>query len=54
MQALGRKGADDSYELLTDRQHEILQLVAEGKTNKEIANTWVGSQRNHFVTVDGS
>jgi DNA-binding NarL/FixJ family response regulator len=38
VQALGRKGADDSYELLTDREREILQLVAEGKTNKEIAN----------------
>jgi two-component system, NarL family, response regulator NreC len=38
VQALGRKGADDSYDLLTDREHEILQLIAEGKTNKEIAN----------------
>src|SRR5580698_5912669 len=38
VQALGRKGADDSYELLTDREREILQLVAEGKTNKENAN----------------
>jgi two-component system response regulator NreC len=38
VEALGRKGADDSYDLLTDREHEILQLIAEGKTNKEIAN----------------
>jgi len=38
VQALGRRGGDDSYELLTDREREILQLVAEGKTNKEIAN----------------
>ncbi len=37
VEALGRKNADDSYELLTDREREILQLVAEGKTNKEIA-----------------
>jgi two-component system, NarL family, response regulator NreC len=37
VEALGRKGADDSYELLTDREREILQLVAEGRTNKEIA-----------------
>jgi two-component system response regulator NreC len=37
VKALGRKDADDSYELLTDREREILQLVAEGKTNKEIA-----------------
>ena len=32
-----RKDADDSYDLLTDREREILQLVAEGKTNKEVA-----------------
>ena len=38
VQALRRKGADDSYDLLTDREHEILQLIAEGKTNKEVAN----------------
>ena len=38
VEALGRKDADDSYELLTDREREILQLVAEGKTNKEVAN----------------
>ena len=37
VEALARKDADDSYELLTDREREILQLVAEGKTNKEIA-----------------
>jgi two-component system, NarL family, response regulator NreC len=38
IQALGRKGGDDSYDLLTGREHEILQLIAEGKTNKEVAN----------------
>lgn len=27
----------DRYELLTNREREILQLIAEGKTNKEIA-----------------
>ena len=32
------KGAEDSYELLTPRERELLQLIAEGKSNKEIAN----------------
>jgi len=32
-----QKGAVDSYELLTNREREIFQLVAEGKANKEIA-----------------
>ena len=34
---LQQKGAQDSYELLTGREREILQLLAEGKTNKEVA-----------------
>jgi two-component system response regulator NreC len=55
VQALGRKGADDSYELLTAREREILQLVAEGKTNQEIANTLnlslytVDTHRTHIL-----
>jgi two-component system, NarL family, response regulator NreC len=28
---------EDSYDLLTDREKEILQLLAEGKTNKDVA-----------------
>lgn len=28
----------DSFELLTDREREVLQLIAEGKSNKEAAN----------------
>ncbi len=31
------KGVQDSYDLLTPREKELLQLIAEGKTNKEIA-----------------
>jgi RNA polymerase sigma factor (sigma-70 family) len=32
------KDIEDSYELLTAREREVLQSVAEGKSNKEIAN----------------
>ncbi len=38
MRKLQRTGAEDSYELLSPREREILQLVAEGKSSKEIAN----------------
>ncbi len=31
------KGLTDPYELLTAREREILQLLAEGKTNREVA-----------------
>jgi len=37
MHQLDELGAEDSYELLTNREREVLQLVAEGKANKEIA-----------------
>ncbi len=32
-----KRGAEDSYELLTSREREILHLLAEGKSNKDIA-----------------
>jgi RNA polymerase sigma factor (sigma-70 family) len=35
---LQRAGVEDSFELLTSREREILQLVAEGKSNKEVAH----------------
>jgi two-component system, NarL family, response regulator NreC len=34
---LKQRGLSDSYDLLTDREKEIFQLIAEGKTNKEVA-----------------
>jgi DNA-binding NarL/FixJ family response regulator len=34
---LQQKGLQDSYELLTEREKEILQLLAEGKSNKEVS-----------------
>ena len=34
---LQQRGLQDTYELLTDREKQILQLLAEGKSNKEVA-----------------
>jgi len=34
---LQNKGLQDSYELLSEREREILQLLAEGRSNKEVA-----------------
>ncbi len=34
---LRQKGLQDTYDLLTEREREILQLLAEGKSNKEVA-----------------
>jgi two-component system, NarL family, response regulator NreC len=34
---LQSKGVEDTYELLTEREREILQLLAEGRSNKEAA-----------------
>jgi two-component system, NarL family, response regulator NreC len=34
---LQQRGLTDSYYLLTDREKEVLQLLAEGRSNKEVA-----------------
>jgi two-component system, NarL family, response regulator NreC len=37
MEHLKERGLTDSYDLLTDREKEVLQLLAEGRSNKEVA-----------------
>jgi len=37
MRQLQQRGLQDTYDLLTDREKETLQLLAEGKSNKEVA-----------------
>ena len=37
LRRLQQRGVEDPYDLLTDREREILQLLAEGNTGKEIA-----------------
>ncbi len=52
---LEQRGLEDSYDLLTAREREILQLAAEGRTNKEIAAvlhispTTVETHRTHIL-----
>jgi DNA-binding NarL/FixJ family response regulator len=52
---LESRGLEDSYDLLTDREREILQLLAEGRANKEVANllnislTTVETHRGHIL-----
>jgi two-component system, NarL family, response regulator NreC len=38
MRKLRRSGAEDSYDLLSPREREVLQLIAECKSNKEVAS----------------
>lgn len=38
VQQLQERGLDDSYDLLTDRERQVLQLLAEGRSNKEVAS----------------
>ncbi len=37
MRFLQQRNLQDSYDVLTDREKEVLQLLAEGKSNKEVA-----------------
>ena len=37
LRQLQQRGQEDSYELLTAREREVLQLLAEGRSNKEVA-----------------
>jgi two-component system response regulator NreC len=52
---LQQRNLQDSYELLTDREKEVLQLLAHGKSNKEVATaldlstTTVESHRNNLM-----
>lgn len=52
---LRSKNLDDSWDLLTDREREILQLLAEGRQNKEVATllnispTTVETHRGHIL-----
>ena len=38
MRMLKQQGLSDTFDLLTAREKEVLQLLAEGKTNKEVAH----------------
>ncbi|HZT31235.1 MAG TPA: response regulator transcription factor [Bryobacteraceae bacterium] len=55
MRFLQQRNLQDSYDLLTDREKEVLQLLAEGKSNKEVAAILdvsvytVDSHRTHLM-----
>jgi two-component system response regulator NreC len=55
VRVLKQKGAVDTYDLLTSREREILQLLAEGKTNKGVATALnispytVETHRSHIL-----
>ncbi len=52
---LQERGLEDRYDLLSDREREVLQMIAEGRSNKEVANllnvsvTTVETHRAHIL-----
>lgn len=52
---LQQRGLEDRYDLLSDREREVLQMIAEGRSNKEVANllnislTTVETHRAHIL-----
>jgi len=52
---LQQRGLEDSYDLLSDREREVLQMIAEGRSNKEVASllnislTTVETHRAHIL-----
>ena len=52
---LQQRGLEDRYDLLSDREREVLQIIAEGRSNKEVANllnislTTVETHRAHIL-----
>jgi len=51
MRQVAKREVEDSYDLLTPREKEILQLVAEGKTNKEVA-TFSSSASTRWKAIE--
>ena len=55
VRVLKQKGAVDTYDLLTSREREILQLLVEGRANKEVATALnispytVETHRSHIL-----
>jgi len=55
VQKLKRTGGESSYDLLTAREREVLQLIAEGKSNKDVADVLnlsvytVETHRSHIM-----
>jgi DNA-binding NarL/FixJ family response regulator len=53
--ALQQRGLEDRYDLLSDREREVLQMIAEGRSNKEVASllgvslTTVETHRAHIL-----